>query len=68
MGYHDGRVFPVNTISPRRSASNRGDWFVSGCNRGDWFVSGCIGGSVLAKDECAPSYGLVDCVAVTVLH
>jgi len=31
IGYHDGRVFPVNTISPERSASNRGTWFVSGC-------------------------------------
>jgi len=31
MGYHDGRVFPVNTISSGRSASNRGTWFVSGC-------------------------------------
>jgi hypothetical protein len=31
VGYHDGRVFPVSTISPGRSASTRGTWFVSGC-------------------------------------
>jgi phosphatidylserine/phosphatidylglycerophosphate/cardiolipin synthase-like enzyme len=31
IGYHDGRLFPVNTISSGRSASNRGTWFVSGC-------------------------------------
>ena len=49
IGYHDGRVFPGNTSSPGRSASNRGTWFVSGC------IALVGGASVVRLTEAQPT-------------